>query len=323
MGKLLKRAWRYIVAALGGKLDEVADPKVQIEQAIEEAKLRHQLLTQQAAAVIGNERELQLKLTRALEDTEKLQANARQALLLADQARKGGDEGKAASYEDSARAFASKLVSAEAAMRDLHGLHERAGQASAQARAAVENNALALQQKLAERTRLLSQLDQAKMQERMNAAMAGMTELAPAGDTPTLTEVRNKIEARYARALGQAELTSTSVEARMLEVERASLDVEGAARLESIRESLGLPAAGGGTDAAPSTGAASAPAALDAGPAGPALDAPAEPAPAKSGSRSRAAGGGTRRAPARKPAAKRSTAKPPAGEEPPGDGSGS
>jgi phage shock protein A len=326
MGKLLKRAWRYIVAALGGKLDEVADPKVQIEQAIEEAKLRHQLLTQQAAAVIGNERELQLKLTRALEDTEKLQANARQALLLADQTRKGGDEGKAASYEDSARAFASKLVSAEAAMRDLHGLHERAGQASAQARAAVENNALALQQKLAERTRLLSQLDQAKMQERMNAAMAGMTELAPAGDTPTLTEVRNKIEARYARALGQAELTSTSVEARMLEVERASLDVEGAARLESIRESLGLPAAGGGTDAAPPVlDAAPAPAALDAGPVGPtgpALDAPAEQAPAKSGSRSRAAGS-TRRAPARKPAAKRSAAKPPAGEEPPGDGSGS
>jgi phage shock protein A len=243
MGKLLKRAWRYVVAALGGKLDQVADPKVQIEQAIEEAKLRHQLLTQQAAAVIGNERELQLKLTRTLEETEKLQANARQALLLAEQARKAGDEKKAAIYEDSARAFASKLVSSEAAMRDMHGLHERATQASAQARAAVENNALALQQKLAERTRLLSQLDQAKMQERMNAAMAGMGELAPAGATPSLDEVRNKIEARYARALGEAELTSNSVEARMLEVERASLDVEGAARLESIREGLGLPTA--------------------------------------------------------------------------------
>ncbi len=321
MGKLLKRAWRYIVAALGGKLDEAADPKVQIEQAIEEAKLRHQLLTQQAAAVIGNERELQLKLTRSVEETEKLQANARQALLLADQARKAGDEEKASSYEDSARAFASKLVSSEAAMRDMHGLHERAAQASAQARAAVESNAMALQQKLAERARLLSQLDQAKMQERMNAAMAGMTELAPAGDTPTLSEVRNKIEARYARALGQAELTSTSVEARMLEVERASLDVEGAARLEAIRESLGLAAT-----AAPD----GAPAALGAGPAGPALDAPAEPAPAKTSTRARAGGTrGARKTPARKQAAKPSTAEPPtdpappADPAPPGEGTGS
>ena len=309
MGKLLKRAWRYVVAALGGKLDEVADPKVQIEQAIEEAKLRHQLLTQQAAAVIGNERELQLKLTRTVEETEKLQANARQALLLAEQARKAGDEEKAGSYEDSARAFASKLVSSEAAMQDMHGLHDRAAQASAQARAAVENNAMALQQRLAERTRLLSQLDQAKMQERMNEAMAGMTELAPAGDMPTLAEVRDKIEARYARALGQAELSSNSVEARMLEVERASLDVEGAARLESIRESLGL---------------AAAPAALDAAPAGPALEAPAEPAPARAETRARPAGtSGARKTPARKPAARRTATEPPAAKEPPGDGSGS
>ena len=280
MGKLLRRAWRYVVAALGGKLDEVSDPRIQIEQAIEDSKTQHQLLTQQAAAVIGNQRELELKLTRSIEDTEKLQANARQALVLAEQARKAGDERKAASYEDSARAFASKLVSAEAAMRDLHAMHERAGQASTQARAAVETNALALQKKLAERTKLLSQLDQAKMQERLNAAMASMTELAPAGDTPTLDEVRDKIEGRYARALGEAELTSNSVEARMIEVERAALDVEGAARLESIRESLGL----AGTPAKPAIESDADAAAIESPPAAPA---------ATAGTRKRAADGST------------------------------
>ena len=241
MGRLLRRAWRYLVAMLSGKLDQVSDPKVQIEQAIEQARQQHTLLSQQAAAVIGNERELQLKLTRAVSDTEKLQANARQALLLAEQARDAGDQAKAASYEDSARAFATKLVSAEAAMKDLHAMSERAAQASAQARAAVETNALGLQKQLAERTKLLSQLDQAKMQEQLNRAMEGMTELAAPRDTPSLEEVRDKIEGRYARALGEAELQSTSVEARMLQVERASIDAEGAARLESIREGLGLP----------------------------------------------------------------------------------
>jgi phage shock protein A len=241
MGRLLRRAWRYLVAMLSGKLDQVSDPKVQIEQAIEQARQQHTLLSQQAAAVIGNERELQLKLTRAVADTEKLQANARQALLLAEQAREAGDQTKAASYEDSARAFATKLVSAETAMKDLHAMAERAAQASAQARAAVETNALGLQKQLAERTKLLSQLDQAKMQEQLNRAMAGMTELAAPTDTPSLEEVRDKIEGRYARALGEAELQSTSVEARMLQVERASIDAEGAARLESIREGLGLP----------------------------------------------------------------------------------
>lgn len=249
MGRFLRRAWRYLVAALSGKLDELADPKVQIEQAIDEAKRQHDLLSQQAAAVIGNQRELELKLNRAIEETEKLQANARQALILAEQARAAADETKAAGYEDSARAFASRLVAAEASMKDLHTMHERALAASAQARAAVESNALVLQKRLAERTKLLSQLDQAKMQERMNEAMTSMTELAPRQETPTLQEVRERIEARYARALGQAELSQTSVEARMIEVERASLDVEGAARLEAIRESLHQPPASPGLPA--------------------------------------------------------------------------
>jgi phage shock protein A len=245
MGRFLKRAWRYLVAALSGKLDQLADPKVQVEQAIEEAKRQHELLSQQAAAVIGNQRELELKLTRSVEETEKLQGNARQALLLAEQAKQAGDQQKAAGYEDSARAFATRLVAAEAQMKDLHTMHERAEQASRQARSAVEQNALALQQKLTERTRLLSQLDQARMQERLNEAMSSMSELTPAGATPSLGEVRDKIEARYARALGQAELSQSSVEARMLEVEKAAMDVEGEARLASIRESLGLPSPSG------------------------------------------------------------------------------
>ncbi|GAA2866745.1 PspA/IM30 family protein [Streptosporangium fragile] len=240
MFKVIRRAWRYLVFALSGRLDELSDPRVQIEQAIQEAKEQHRRLSQQAAAVIGNERELELKLARSLEETEKLQANARQAILLAERARAAGDEDKARSYEDSARAFASRLVAAETALQDSRLMHERARQASDQARAAVETNAMALQKKIAERVRLLSQLDQAKVQEELNRAMGDLSGLTPTGDTPTLDEVREKIEKRYARALGEAELTSNSVEARMIEVERAAIDAEGAARLEAIRESLGL-----------------------------------------------------------------------------------
>ncbi|WP_327087259.1 PspA/IM30 family protein [Nonomuraea sp. NBC_01738] len=235
MVKVIRRAWRYLVAALSGRLDELADPRVQIEQAIEEAKEHHRRLTQQAAAVLGNEHELELKYARAVEEAEKLQAGARQALVLAERQR---EPAEARSYEESAKAFATRLVAAEERMAELRSMHERAAQASARARSAVETNAMALQRKVAERMRLLSQLDQAAMQERLNAAMGDLSGLAPQGDTPTLDQVRDKIEKRYARALGEAELTSNSVEARMIEVERAAVDVEGAARLEAIRKDL-------------------------------------------------------------------------------------
>jgi phage shock protein A len=60
MFRLIFRTWHYSVALLSQLFDERADPRVQIEQAIEEAKRQHGLLAEQAAAVIGNQRELQL-----------------------------------------------------------------------------------------------------------------------------------------------------------------------------------------------------------------------------------------------------------------------
>ena len=80
------KAWKYLMALFGSKVDEYADPKVQIQQAIEEEQRRHQGLTQQAAQVIGTQRQLEMRLNRQLADIEKLQANVRQALSLADQA---------------------------------------------------------------------------------------------------------------------------------------------------------------------------------------------------------------------------------------------
>jgi hypothetical protein len=103
----------------------------------------------------------------------------------------------------------------------------------------VQQNATALQRKLAERNKLLSQLDQAKMQEQVNTAMASLSETVGA-DVPTFDEVREKIEARYAKAKGMSELTESSVESRMLEVEQAAANSEAQTRLAQIRAQLGL-----------------------------------------------------------------------------------
>src|SRR5919199_743853 len=185
------KGWRYMMALFGAKIDEYADPKVQIQQAIEDAQRQHQALVQQAAAVIGNQRQLEMKLSRQMSEVEKLQGSARQALGVAAQARK-----------------------------------------------AVESNAMILQTKLAERTKLLSQLEQAKMQETIARSLESMSSLAAPGNTPSLDEVRDKIERRYANAMGRAELAANTVEGRMIEVQKSSLDMAGASRLEQIRASM-------------------------------------------------------------------------------------
>jgi phage shock protein A len=65
-----------------------------------------------------------------------------------------------------------------------------------------------------------------------------MSELAVPGNVPSLDEVRDKIERRYAQALGRAELAGNSVEGRMLEVEKSTLDAAGQQRLDQIRASM-------------------------------------------------------------------------------------
>jgi phage shock protein A len=234
----LVRGWKYMSAWFGAKLDEKADPKVQIEQAIQEAQRQHQALTQQAAAVIGNQRQLEMQLDRQLNSVENLQVQARQALVLADKSRAEGDEAKGVQFETTAQALANQLVSAESALEDLKHLHDQALQAAGQAREAVQTNSRILQQRLAERTKLLSQLEQAKMQETVSASLQQMSDLAAPSNVPTLDEVRDKIEKRYAIALGQAELARDSSGVRIAEVQKATLDMKGTARLDEIRASL-------------------------------------------------------------------------------------
>lgn len=230
--------WKYLMASFSSKVDEHADPKVQIQQAIEEAQRQHQSLSQQAASVIGNQRQLEMKLNRQFEEVERLQSSAQQAVSMADQARTSGDETKAKRYEETAQQLAGQLVSAEQEVENLKTMHDQSLQAAEQAKQAVERNAQVLQQKTAERTKLLSQLEQAKMQEQVSNNLRQMTEVSAPGTTPSLDEVRDKIEQRYSTALGQAELSQNSVQGRMMEVEQAAADSKGADRLAQIKASM-------------------------------------------------------------------------------------
>ena len=239
MGKLLKRMWRYLGAALTGKFDELADPKVQLEQAIAEAQEQQRRLKEQAANVIANQNQTEMRLNRVLEELEKVNGSAQQAVVMAAEAEQRGDATKAADYNRAAESFANRLIALEREVEDLKTLHLQATQASDQAKAAVNQNAMVMQRKLSERQKLLSQLDQAKMAEQMNKAMAALSETVGT-DVPTFEEVRTKIEARYAKAQGVSEIASESVESRMLEVETAQMDTAAQARLSEIRAKMGL-----------------------------------------------------------------------------------
>ena len=195
--------------------------------------------------MIANQKQAQLRLDRAIAHYDKANSSARQALLLADQEARSGSEAKAASFGETAEVFANKLLELERQIAELDRQLLQATSAAENAKAAVSQNATTLQKKLAEKEQLLSTLDQANMQEAMNKAMAQLTSTI-GDDVPTFEEVRKKIDVRLARAQGMAELNEmqagSSIDARILEVERAQMSSEAQARLSELRSELGLSA---------------------------------------------------------------------------------
>ncbi len=258
MFKLFRKWWKYLTAKLTGSFNERADPKVQLEQAILEAQDQHRRLKEQAANVIANQKQTEMRLNRSMEELGKLNASARQAVQMADEATRRGDTTKALDYTSAAEAYANRLIATEKETESLKQLLLQSTQAAQQAKAAVQQNSMVMQKKLSEKQKLMGQLDQAKMQEQMNRAMASLSETV-GQDVPTFDEVRNKIEQRYAKALGASEIAGESVEVRMLEVEQAAMNTEATARLDAIRAQLGITSPGSSDAESPAVGEAAAP----------------------------------------------------------------
>jgi phage shock protein A len=239
MFKLVKKWWKYLTAKLTGSFNERADPKVQLEQAIMESQQQHKRLKEQAVNVIAGQKQAEIRLNDKMAELEKLDANARQALIMAADAEKSGDTAKAAQYTSAAETIANQLITVEKDVESLKAMVLESTEAADQAKAAVAQNSRLLQEKIAEKSKLLSQLEQAKMQEEMNEAMAQLSETV-GDDVPTLKEVEEKIQARYAKAKAHGELSEASVESRVLEVEQATANVEAHGRLSQLRAELGL-----------------------------------------------------------------------------------
>jgi phage shock protein A len=239
MFKLAKKWWKYLTAKLTGSFNEKADPKVQLEQAIAEAQGQHKRLREQAISVIAGQKQSEIRLNGKMAELEKLNANARQALIMAADAEKAGNADKSAQYTSAAETIAGQLIQVEKDVESLKSMVLESTQAADQAKAAVAQNSRLLQEKIAEKSKLLSQLEQAKMQEEMNAAMTQLNETV-GDDVPTLKEVEEKIQVRYAKAKAASELSEASVQSRVLEVEQATANVEAQSRLSELRAELGL-----------------------------------------------------------------------------------
>ena len=237
MANPFSKGWKYLMQSFDSKIDQNADPKVQIQQAVAAAKEQHKAISEHAANIIGNRNQLQMKMERLIKSQEDLQTKARTALQAAQKAEAAGDAEKSQQFNNAAEVIATQLVSVEQELEQTKQAYASADHAAKEAQAKQQQSEANLKEQLSQVGQLESQLNQARMQEQTAKTMDSMNQFSD-DNVPTLDGVRDKIERRYANALGQQELMKDSMTDRMAEIESGSTDAAAASRLDQIRASM-------------------------------------------------------------------------------------
>jgi phage shock protein A len=236
---MFSRIWAYIKALFTTTAENAMDPKIELEAAINSAKKQDQDLRNQAAKVVAHRTQLESQLEKAADTAGESREMAKQALLKAEEAANAGDTAGYEKWTQAAQAMAMKLQAAENNLTSLKDQYTLAQGQAEQAKTAVQQNAMRLQELSAKRMELLGQLEQAKMQEAVNDAVQTMS--ATMSDSgPSLDQVESKIERRKAEAMARAELHEATPEGAEAELRQAINVVQADAKLEELKAELGL-----------------------------------------------------------------------------------
>lgn len=239
MAGLFKRLFGYSKVYAEQRAEQAMDPEIQIEQAISEARERDQQLRNQAAKVVAHRSMIENQIDDAADNVGKAKELAKQALLKADAAQKAGNAAEVEKWERTAQSLASRLQAAQGNLDSLKQQLQVAIDQADDAKQAVQQNAVRVQELSGRRMQMLGSLQQAKMQETVNTAVQQMSATLES-DGPSLASVEQKIDARLAESRASAELRAATPEGAQAELESAMFETQTSSTLDSLRAELGM-----------------------------------------------------------------------------------
>ena len=140
-GSPVGKTWNYIKTWFGKKTEEIKDPEIEIEQAIQEAQKRDQQLRNQAAQVIAHRTNVAAELEESSGDMAEARELAKQALLRADAATKAGNAADADKWNATAQQVAMKMQASQNTVNMLQEQLKTADVQAQKAKDAVKTNA--------------------------------------------------------------------------------------------------------------------------------------------------------------------------------------
>lgn len=190
---IFEKANKAAQAAVDDKLNDAIDPKIQIGQAIEEAQRQFGELKAASAVVMANYERTTQRRGQLQRQLDQLGNSIKSAKAAIDSATNDTEKTR---RTNQARSFAMQYAQVQDELAHIDEQLPALKEASDAAQHHCEDFAQVVTEKMRERTRLLSDLDQAKADEHLNAALKTMSDLTGSSTVPTFAQVEDKIEQR-------------------------------------------------------------------------------------------------------------------------------
>lgn len=222
---MLRRLRNVIRAFLGLFIRMAEDPKLMLEQYIDDVRAKIPTLRATVASVIATE----LKLKAQLEELESQVADLDKQIIAAV---KLGPQ-----YEAEAKMLIAAKATAENSLSDTRSQFESANAASGQARKVLDDARLEVERRIREARALISQQEMAKMQEELAGLMASF-EVGDQSDV--LERARDRIRDRTAQAQARVEVATKDVDSRLRDIKRATAQIGVDEKLAEYKRQLGM-----------------------------------------------------------------------------------
>ncbi|MGB9620357.1 MAG: PspA/IM30 family protein [Armatimonadota bacterium] len=222
---MFRRIWRYLRALILGKLDELENPEVLLQEAAREMRENLAANRQRAVTAITQKNNLKALLDEQEKRIATLEAQAEMAV------RKGD--------RDLARRILREKLTFQETVAATRASYEQAVQAAEAVKVAIRRQEEQVRQRTAEALAKRAQWKQAQIQIEIDKALQGLTF---EDESSAWERASEKIRTAQSEAAARAELAQASIQAKIADLQDDTVDAEAEKALQELEQRIGTAA---------------------------------------------------------------------------------
>jgi phage shock protein A len=224
------RLWRYLKALFLGKLDELENPEVLLQEAAREMRENLAANRQRAVTAITQKNNLKTLLDEQEKRVAQLEAQAELAV-------KRGDR-------DLARRVLREKMTFEETIAATRTSYDQAVEASEAIKVAIRRQEETVRQRTAEALAKKAQWKQAQIQIEIDKALNGLTF---EDESSAWERAGEKIRTAQSEAAARAELAQASIQAKIAGLQDDAIDAQAEKALQELEQKISSPAVEAGS----------------------------------------------------------------------------